>query len=137
MRERGFIEQAKPKTALDLIAHHKDLPLVTVNEADLVVDACEKMSRYGISQIPVVNDNGAFTGSLHDSHLFQQLVLNPALKQDTVSKVMQPAFPFVKADASLAKVSKLLTRDMPAVMVTDLGGNTHIITQTDVIESIR
>lgn len=136
LRERGFLEEKKPKHAIDLIENHRDMKLVTVHEQELVGEACQKMSRYGISQIPVVDDKGAFVGSLSDTHLFNCLLGNESMKAQPVKEVMQPSFPIVNAGAAIAEVSKLITKEAPAVLVQDMGGNMHIITKYDVIEAI-
>lgn len=136
LRERGFLEEKKPKHAIDLIENHRDMKLVTVHEQELVGEACQKMSKYGISQIPVVDDKGAFVGSLSDTHLFTSLLNQESLKAHPVKEVMQPSFPIVNASAAIAEVSKLITKETPAVLVQDMGGNMHIITKYDVIEAI-
>ena len=62
MRERGFLEE-ELLTAGDLVAKHKDKPLVTVYAEELVSHAIAKMRTYGISQIPVLKD-GKIVGSI-------------------------------------------------------------------------
>jgi len=136
MRERGFMAPKKLATAIDMIESHKDLPLLTVNENDKIEDAVNLMDKYGISQMPVVNDDGAFTGSLNDNMLFTTIMKNPDLKDDAVSKAMNHAFPFVQPDASIEEVSSLINKDNPAVLVRDISGSVHILTKYDLIAAI-
>lgn len=136
MRDRGYLEQKKARVAMDLIGNHSHLPLVTVKDSDKVELAYEKMTKFNISQIPVVSEGGEFIGSLNDSHLFACLLNNHEIKQDSVQKIMQTPFPFVAANASIEEVSKKINKDNSAVLMTDMGGNTHIITKYDVIEAI-
>jgi cystathionine beta-synthase len=49
---------------------------------------------------------------------------------------MQAPFTLVSSNATIEEVSKKLTKDNPAVIVQDRGGNVHIITKYDVIQSI-
>lgn len=137
MRDRGFIEDIQAKRAIDLIEKHKNQKLVTVNENDLVEQAFTIMNKYDISQLPVVNDKGTFTGSLNDNDLFARLVQQNELKHQPVKTIMQPSFPMVSAGSSIEEVSAKITRENNAVLVTDLGGNVHIITKYDIIDAIK
>ncbi|HKC66920.1 MAG TPA: pyridoxal-phosphate dependent enzyme [Bacteroidia bacterium] len=134
MRDRGFLEDSKPK-ALDLIASHKDQKLLTISADEKIATAVALMTKYNISQIPVKKGN-EFVGALNDSHVFAQLISNDTLKQETVDKVMQKAFPFVNMNASIEDVSKMITKENNAVLMKDRLGEVHIITKHDIIESI-
>jgi cystathionine beta-synthase len=134
MRQRHFLEVTRPKAA-DLVAAHKDLKLITVNETDKVSDALELFNRYNISQIPVKQGN-AFTGSLNEGALFTQLIRDSDIKNKPVKDVMQPVFPMVGEKATIEEVSKLITKDNNAVLMRDLGGNVHIITKHDIIQAV-
>jgi cystathionine beta-synthase len=134
MRDRGFLEDTKPK-ALDLIASHKDQKLLTISVDEKIATAVALMTKYNISQIPVKKGN-EFVGALNDSHVFAQLISNDNLKQETVDKVMQKAFPFVNMNASIEDVSKMITKESNAVLMKDRLGEVHIITKHDIIESI-
>ncbi len=136
MRDRGFIETEKPKKAIDLIENHKDLPLLTIKTTDLIADAYALMHRYDISQIPVVNENKEFVGSLNDNHLYSKLIQNSGLMNETVDMIMQPAFPIVNALDSVEEVTRKINKDNNAVLVCDRGGNWHIITKYDIISAI-
>ena len=134
MRDRGFLEIKKPK-AIDLITSHKNQKLLTVDSSSLVSDALSTMNKYGISQIPVTKD-GKFVGSLNDSYLFSKLIEDSSIKTKTVSDVMQAPFPFVNDQTLMEEVSKLITKENNAVLMTDLSGTTHIITKHDLIQGI-
>jgi cystathionine beta-synthase len=62
MRERGFLDEEITK-AEDVIKDHIDKPLITVRTEELVSHAIDRMRKYKISQIPVIDTNG-FVGSL-------------------------------------------------------------------------
>lgn len=136
MRDRGFIESKKPATAIDLIQKHKNLKLLTVKATQSVREAYDIMKKYDVSQIPVVDAQGTFVGSLSDTELFETLIEQPELKSAEINKVMQAPFPKVRADTSIEQVSKLINKNNQAVLMTDLGGNIHIITKYDVIDSV-
>ena len=134
MRDRGFLEVKKPK-AIDLITNHKNQKLITVDAEQAINEAVQLMTKYNISQVPVMNGK-EFAGSLSDSHLFAKMVENGGIKEGKVSQYMQKAFPFVEYNTPVEEVSKLINKENSAVLVKDLGGNIHIITKHDVIGSI-
>jgi cystathionine beta-synthase len=134
MRDRGFLDETKPK-AIDLISSHAGKKLLTINADDKIVNAVALMTKFNISQIPVKNGK-EFVGALNDSHVFAQLIANDNLKQETVDKVMQKPFPFVSMNTTMEDVSKLITRENNAVLMKDRLGEVHIITKHDIIESI-
>lgn len=134
MRERGFLDE-NILTAGDLVKKHGDHSLVTVYGEELVSHAITKMRKFSISQIPVIKDGG-FAGSLDDQKVYQSLVENPDLKDTPISKIMMDPFPVVNEDATIEQVSKLISKDVTAVLVELENGNHHIITRQDLISAI-
>ena len=135
MRDRGFLDN-QPKTALDLISSHQHLPLVTVAETDEAKEAFEKMEKYGISQLPVVDANNEFVGSLTDTHIFKLLLNDPEVNSKQVKQIMQEPFPVVGYYEEIDAISKAISQGNPAVLMRDLGGVYHIITKYDVISAL-
>ena len=135
MRERGFLEEKIAK-AEDIIKDHIDKPLVVVRTEELVSHAIERMRKYKISQIPVIDITG-FVGSVDESDLFQSYVSDKNIADKPIREIMGKPYPVVKAGAAIEEVSKLFTKENQAVLV-DLGnGNHHIITKYDIIGSIK
>jgi cystathionine beta-synthase len=135
MRERGFLDEEVTK-AEDVIKDHIDKPLIVVKTEELVSHAIERMRKYKISQIPVVDISG-FVGSVDESDLFQSYVSDKNAGDKPIREVMGKAYPMVKLGTSIEEVSKLFTRENAAVLV-DLGnGKHHIITKYDIIGSIK
>lgn len=135
MRERGFLDEEITK-AEDVIKDHIDKPLVIVRTEELVSHAIERMRKYKISQIPVIDITG-FVGSVDESDLFQSYVTDKNVADKPIKEVMGKPYPIVKAGAAFEEVSKLFTKDNQAVLV-DLGnGRHHIITKYDIIGSIK
>jgi cystathionine beta-synthase len=135
MRERGFLDDEK-LVASDLIQDRLSEPLVTVKTEELVSHAIERMRRYNISQIPVVDING-FVGSVDESDLFSRYFDDKDVANRSIKEVMGDPFPIVKGNTSVDTISKLINRDNSAVLV-DLGSNSyHIITKHDVIRAIN
>lgn len=136
MRDRGFLPAAPKVSALDLVKGHSHLPLVSVAENDLCSDVFNKMQKYDISQIPVVNDKREFVGALEDADLYAALLKNRELMNEPVNKIMNKPYPIVNASDTIEKVSALINKDNNAVLMMDLGGNWHIITKYDLISAL-
>lgn len=135
MRDRGYLEDEITK-AEDLIKDHIDKPLVVVRTEELVSHAIDRMRKFKISQIPVIDING-FVGSVDESDLFQSFISDKNVAEKPIREVMGAAFPIVKLGTSVEEVSKLINKDNQAVLV-DLGnGKHHIITKHDIINSIK
>lgn len=135
MRERGFLEQEVTK-AEDVIKDHIDKPLIVARTEELVSHAIERMRKYKISQIPVMDITG-FVGSLDESDLFQSYVQDKNSAERPIREIMGSPYPIVPPGTTIEEVSKLFTRDNAAVLI-DLGkGRHHIITKYDIIGSIK
>ncbi|WP_405252241.1 pyridoxal-phosphate dependent enzyme [Dokdonia sp. Asnod3-C12] len=134
MRERGFLDQ-EYKVASDLIQNHIDKPLVTVKTEELVSHAIERMRDYKISQIPVEDVTG-IVGSVDEGDLFRAYMENNEVADLPIKEVMGAAYPIVQKNATVAEVSKLISKENNAVLV-DLGdGKHHIITKHDIINAM-
>jgi cystathionine beta-synthase len=135
MRERGFLEE-EIKKAEDVIKDHIDKPLIVARTEELVSHAIERMRKYKISQIPVMDING-FVGSLDESGLFQSYLNDKNSAERPIREIMGKPYPIVQLGTTIEAVSKLFTRENTAVLI-DLGnGKYHIITKYDIIGSIK
>jgi cystathionine beta-synthase len=135
MRERGFLEEEVTK-AEDVIKDHIDKPLIVARTEELASHAIERMRKYKISQIPVMDISG-FVGSLDESDLFQSYVQDKNSAERPIKEIMGSPYPIVQMGTPIEEVSKLFNRDNAAVLI-DLGeGRYHIITKYDIIGSIK
>jgi cystathionine beta-synthase len=135
MRERGFLDE-EIKKAEDVIKDHIDKPLIVVRTEELVSHAIERMRKYKISQIPVIDVTG-FVGSVDESDLFQSYVADKNVADRPIKEIMGKPFPIVKLGTSIEEVSKLFTKENDAVLVELANGHHHIITKYDIIGSIK
>lgn len=135
MRERGFLDE-EFKKAEDVIKDHIDKPLIVARTEELVSHAIERMRKYKISQIPVIDVNG-FVGSVDETDLFQAYVSDRNVSEKPLREIMGKPYPIVKSGTSIEEVSKLFSKDNQAVLVELGEGKHHIITKYDIIGSIK
>lgn len=136
MRERRFLDPQEDVLTARLIVERKVMKdFVTVQQYQTLHEVIHIMKDLGISQMPVV-DGEQIVGSVAESTILSSLLNEPSDKDTPVSKVMAKPFPFVELDASSKDISLRINRDNSAVLVKDIAGNTHIITEYDLIQAI-
>jgi cystathionine beta-synthase len=97
-----------------------------------VSDALAQMDKFGVTQMPVIEE-GKSVGSLRENRLLAKVLADRDLLSSPVSAVMEAAFPVVDVDAGSAEVTRLLRRS-PAVLVEEFGRITGIITRHDMLD---
>jgi cystathionine beta-synthase len=135
MRERGFLDE-EIITAADLIKGHKDKSLVIVRTEELVSHAIDRLKKFNISQIPVIDTSG-FVGSLDESDLFRSYFADKDIAEKPIREIMGKPYPIVQENTPVEEVSKLINKDNQAVLVQLENGKYHIITKHDIISSIK
>ena len=135
MHKMGYLDEVYT-TAEDLIKDNKDKPLIIVRTEELVSHAIERLKKYNISQLPVIDITG-FVGSIDQSDLFKSYLENRDIADKPIREIMGKTYPIVKANTPIEEISKLITKDNQAVLV-DLGNGKHqIITKYDIISTIK
>ena len=135
MREKGFLEKTG-MTARDLVASGLSGELLAIESTAPVETAVSLMRQHDFSQISITK-NQRLIGSLNETHLYEELVRDPAVKSQPVESIMQPAFPFVDITTPVELLSTMITPQNPAVLVRDFKTDkTFIITRSDVIRAL-
>ena len=133
MKDHGYLEKRQFATAQDIIARRNGhSELITVVKKTTVGEAITLMNQKGISQIPVI-EGESFVGSLTDSKVLHQLIMNPELKGLPVADVMDKPFRFVSLRDTLDVLSSLIDKENKALLVRDQFNRVHIITQADLL----
>jgi cystathionine beta-synthase len=134
MRDRGFLND-RNKTALDVVNRHIHQPLVTVGSEEPIANAVEKLKKFDISQIPVV-ENGNFVGAIEERKLFDMIIDGKRMDLIKVRDVILPSFPIIDSDEDLRSVTKYIDKANPAVLVRIDEGKYHILTRHDLIAAL-
>src|SRR5450631_3062443 len=118
MMERGFLEV---KTFKDLVSGRGTKKLVTISPKQKVAEAIAMMKKYDIENVPVMNGEGII-GSLSEGGLFDKILSDPEIKNQTVESVMEKEYPIVAFDTPVEKLSKLISKQTGAVLSKDETG---------------
>jgi len=135
MRAHGFIED-KLTNAADLIQGHKKRPLVNVRTEELVSHAIERMRKYQISQIPVVDSSG-FVGSVDEGSLLKLYFSDKNIADKPIKEVMQKPFPIINLNTNIEEITKLMNKGNQAILVVLENGDYDIITKHDIVSAIH
>jgi cystathionine beta-synthase len=135
MMAKGYFDK-KGLTAKDLAGLHANVKLITIESTDTIGNAVELLNKMDISQIPVTSDK-RIVGSLTERLLYQKIIANPDIKNQPVSSVMAPPFPFVDISTPIDSLSKMVNEKNSAVLVKDFKlDKTYIITSSDILNAM-
>lgn len=105
--------------------------IVSIKEDEKVKDVLELITKTGYTQIPVLKGKQSI-GAIRENRLLSKLVENPQLYNSLIKEVMEESFPILDAKTEISEVKKIL-KENAAVLVSDFGLITDIITRYDLI----
>ena len=140
MRQNGFLARIGAVRIREVLeSHPKGLPqLVTVEAAKSVGEAIDLMQRYGISQLPVVEESNGrgVVGALQERSLLDRVYRDPAIVTTAVSAAMDAPLSEVAVDSSLDDAFEPLLRGEQAVLVMEDSRPVAVITRADLLEFV-
>jgi cystathionine beta-synthase len=142
MASHGMLERSSDRTAGDVL-HAKQAageipPLVVVETQQKVRDAIALLHEHRVSQLPVVShtDPSTVVGSIGERGLLKHAADNPGIMGTPIVDVMEPPFPAVAASDPVREAVELLSGDRQALLVTEHGRPTGIVTRADLLEAL-
>ena len=133
MRENQMLEVERVTASTLLAAKSDGAPeLVTVTPGQTVRQALNLMDTYDVSQLPIV-ENDECVGALDEASLMARAIAQPVVLEQPVRDIMEQPYPVVEADSPLDRVSDLLSRETPAVLVRRQGKLAGIVSRYDVL----
>ncbi len=132
MRERGFLENEL--RAKDILAKKLKKEFISINPDTAIQEVLRLMRDFDISQLPVM-ENEEWVGSVGEQQVISALSEN-RLQNSSVRDIMAPALPVVSEDMTVSQLSKIISRQIPAVIVKKTAGDFQIISQYDLIQSL-
>ena len=137
MRDHGFLRR-QPDMTVDrvLSSRPRQRTVISVSPEDTLGTAIERMSRDGISQLPVI-ENDEVVGSLTETVILNRLIEKPDAREEAVRCVMDKPFPIVPRGLHLDHLSAYLEDGPGAVLVEpSTAGEFDIITKSDLISAL-
>jgi cystathionine beta-synthase len=144
MRSNGFLEQFPTHSVADVIGPRKMPAFIGVQARDSVRSAIDTMQNYGISQLPVVEGDGAgdgavgrMVGSIQERSLLDRVYRDPSLVDSAVGAAMDPPFPTIPRGADLDEAfDVLLGGGAQALVVLDHERPVGMLTKLDLLEFV-
>jgi cystathionine beta-synthase len=142
MASHGMLERTSDRTVGDVLHAKQDAgeipPLVVVETMQKVKDAIALLHEHRVSQLPVVShtDQSTVVGSIGERGLLKHAADNPAIMGTSIVDVMEPPFPAVAATDPVRQAVELLSGDRQALLVTESGRPTGIVTRADLLEAL-
>ena len=111
-------------------------PLVTVEASHTARQALNLMSTYNVSQLPVMSGKDC-VGAISEGSLMARAIGDPASLERPVREQLEAPYPVIEAELPLERLSPLLSRETPAVLVRANGDLVGILTRYDVLHHIQ
>ncbi|HEU0077894.1 MAG TPA: cysteine synthase A [Longimicrobiaceae bacterium] len=134
MRENQLLEADRVSIGM-LLERRIEAPaaVISTTPGALVRQALGLMKLHDVSQLPVM-DGDTCVGSVTEYDLVTRGLESSRFLDATVGEVMDEAFPTIDASQQVDSVSKMLSRQTPAVLVRDGAGVAGIVTRSDVLQ---
>lgn len=135
MRDRGFI--SSELLVADLIRRKTNYDIIGVEADAMLRDALRLMKENDLSQL-IVTDGSNMVGSVTESDLVETFLENSSnIDSLTVRHVMKEPFQIVPTNIPIKTLGSYISKQKPAVLVDDISGKRHILTQYDIIQYLE
>jgi predicted transcriptional regulator len=105
--------------------------IVSLSPNNNIKDSINKMKKFGISQMPVLDDDKVI-GLVSESTLLNALI---GKKENNIQDIMEETPPIVSKTASVKVVSNLL-KHYPVILVSESGKLIGLITKSDLLSKL-
>ena len=136
MRDNHLLDPAITRVSDVLGGKGRKIPhLLTVSAGEPLRKALALVEQHDITQIPVLR-GGNVVGTLFDSEILKRVLEDASVLDQPVESMMGDPLPVVKSDEPIGHVTRLLASRNPAVLVSDNGNVSGILTRFDMLQFI-
>ena len=137
LREHQLIEPARitAEVMVGMKGEGGPGPLISVEPNASVRRALAFITEHNVSQLPVVSE-GDCVGHVAESTLMSRVLENPTALDQPVQELMDAPLPVVDSHVDLNALTRLLSRQNPAVLVRRDGELSGILTRFDVLRYV-
>ncbi len=134
MRDNGFLEdEPRLGRVKDILALRKH-KVITAGSKDVVHKVIDKMKRYDISQLPVVDD-GKLVGMIREVDLLNYMVTGRHRISEPIEVIVEKNIETISPEASISSLSeKFVAGQDTAVVVVDQGKIAGLVSKIDLID---
>ncbi len=137
MRENGFLPSNQVTDAIKVLLETSDkIPLVVTHPDENMNAVVEKLNRYDISQLPVVDEGGRLVGMVSEAdildHLLQASHVHDPL--ETIASFVNPNVLTARPETNIASVLPAFERGKAVVIVNEDNQPVGMLTKIDLID---
>ena len=135
MRSNGFLDEEDPLgTVRDLLAHkQRQRAIIGAKRGDTLRQVIVLMKEHGISQVPVLDDNGRLAGLVSEIDLLNYLLKNPGSMDVPVDELVEADYATVTPQTKI-RLLRNIFNDAKLVCVLERDEMVGVITKIDLIE---
>ncbi len=133
MKDMGYLGLAERLGTVRELMQFKRRDVEFAESGETLAHVAHRMNQLGISQMPVIRNNGGQYMMIHEGDLLQGLVSGDCSPEDTVQSAAKPMQGHVSFEDPLSRVQEIFDHDNIAVVVEhdDIVG---IISKIDIVE---
>ncbi len=133
MRDHGFMEKGPELGLVEDLLRGRQREVITATGDESIAEVVEKLRKFGVSQIPLVDNGGKPVAIVHEVDLLRGLHHGSVTPESPVRTIAQPAGGLIYPKGRLEELFKIFETDQVALVV-DGGHILGIISQIDLIE---
>ncbi|HML39274.1 MAG TPA: pyridoxal-phosphate dependent enzyme [Bellilinea sp.] len=137
MRENGFLPDSKVTDPISsVLESHRKLSLVVTHPDEEMNTVVEKMTRYDISQLPVIDNDGKLIGMVGESDILDHLLHSNHVHDplEAITSIINPGVLTARPDASIESVLPSFDRGKVVVITDNEGRPVGMLTKIDLID---
>lgn len=133
MRENRYLEEAHALgTVKDLLGNTPRRKVISVKIDDRLEDVTRVMKKHGVSQVPVMGDDGV-AGIVTEKRVLSALIDHPNASNDSVGDLVELSYSVVEPRTEISVLSEMFTR-VKIALVLEGKEIVNIITRIDLID---
>ena len=137
MRENGFLERTWVDfQAADIQMTKSEDTLITARAGDRLTDVVSLLKTHGVSQLPVVDDEGRLLGLVREIDLLKHMLTggHEHERDETIEELIDRSVPIVQPNTPLETLMGIFSEQRAVVVITS-GNKVHgILTQIDLLD---
>jgi cystathionine beta-synthase len=136
MRDNHLLDPATARVGDVVGGKRRKIPtLLSVQVGEPLRRALSLVEQHDVTQIPVMRGHDV-VGTLVDSDILKRVLQDSAALDQPVESLMGDPLPVIRSDEPVEQVTRLLATRNPAVLVSDNGKVTGILTRFDMLQFI-
>ncbi|MBK6916583.1 MAG: pyridoxal-phosphate dependent enzyme [Deltaproteobacteria bacterium] len=133
MRSNGFLADDDTEGTVAHVLKHKPHRLITAPTSATVRDAIQIMKEHGISQLPVLDDNGRHCGIVAEIDLLNYLVEHEGALAEPLTALVESDYATVTPQTRIQLVRNIFN-DAKVVLVVEADRLLGVLTKIDIID---